>query len=871
MIKVKKILSLLIISFLILSNIVFAPSHPESEFYEGRPIDQSKEGRDYNREYNKEVPIVVYPHNIGSEEKRMMERFMRGELGEEEMRKMARSKSGKGFSEEEFQRGMIESKRMMERKDAFSYENEGYGNMYYDAGPSYEGYSKEHMIFGMVFEHIGDDIDPREIKQYCDEPEKIADTVINKLKDKVGDLQKVCGRIEEQEAKCSNDSKSDCSRIGMPFVREDATETEKIESVAYSCPPNKDAIIEACKRRSMFHMEQRIKNADEECKKRFDFEGDRLVKECERFRESNICDKDKFVERCMGGIKKEDFRKCNYDDPSKRYAAKSVGDCAVIKYACNSNENYFSNECGCGCQVISQCPTPSAPQCIEDTKLQKKTDANGCIYYYCEKQEHVCPEPVIPTCERGTVEKKADEKGCVTYYCRTIECPQVSKSVCNADETLQTYYDSAGCVSKYECIKHTVTCPEVQKPACGEGQSLTAKYDDKRCVVGYECISVTATSTSDSNSASIATGSAIMITGRAVSSAYDDIARQCENSWAHQQRVCFDTPQICDKDAFIKKCAEMERSNNEDSLSKVSYRCESQTIAEIKHAEQRCARIEKDRQRCVEDSAKRCEHMEGLAQECKELLTEENLRKFIVEETKKRCRFTDMLQDEEDVRKAEKSEVILAVLNTATEDDIKKLELFVENLKEELKLQDTTVYKGIIHPKSFGDIKLMPFVVNAKLSAVASSERAKEVKAKIVARGKVEEAVGKLVSLRDSDVPSQYLYIIEDKASEVLNVSEQLGEIEKKEEQKGIGYKIKLFLGLAKAAEQQEIGQLQGSKIKLSSSIETLANLIDEVPSDVAKAVLKEQVENLKKQQAEIEVLIETKEKKARGLFGVFG
>jgi len=43
------------------------------------------------------------------------------------------------------------------------------------------------------------------------------------------------------------------------------------------------------------------------------------------------------------------------------------------------------------------------------------------------------------------------------------------------------------------------------------------------------------------------------------------------------------------------------------------------------------------------------------------------------------------------------------------------------------------------------------------------------------------------------------------------------------------------------------------------------------VPSDVAKAILKEQVENLKKQKVEIEVLIETKEKKAKGLFGVFG
>ena len=204
--------------------------------------------------------------------------------------------------------------------------------------------------------------------------------------------------------------------------------------------------------------------------------------------------------------------------------------------------------------------------------------------------------------------------------------------------------------------------------------------------------------------------------------------------------------------------------------------------------------------------------------------------------------------------------------------NITKYENFIyDGLKEDLKLQDTTIYRGMIQPNSFGDVKLLPFVVNAKISARASSERAKEVKAKIVASTKVEEVAGKLASLRDSDVPAEYLYLIEDKASEVLDASDKLEEVEKKQEEKGFGYKIKLFLGLAKAAEQEEIKQLDESKAKLKGSIEALTKLVDEVPSDVAKAILKEQVENLNKQQAEIEILIETKEKKAKGLFGIFG
>ena len=82
---------------------------------------------------------------------------------------------------------------------------------------------------------------------------------------------------------------------------------------------------------------------------------------------------------------------------------------------------------------------------------------------------------------------------------------------------------------------------------------------------------------------------------------------------------------------------------------------------------------------------------------------------------------------------------------------------------------------------------------------------------------------------------------------------------------------MKLFFGLAKQAELEEIKQLQESKSKLNNSITTLAKLVDEVPSDVAKSILKEQVESLKKQQADIEVLIAAKEKKAKGFFGLFG
>ncbi|MBI4452835.1 hypothetical protein HY637_05365, partial [Candidatus Woesearchaeota archaeon] len=833
MIKIKRGLSLLVSIFLILSNIVFAQQSNPSQ-YEGRPIDPAGEGTEYYREGN----IIVYRNQIDSE-KEMMGRFMKEDFSEEEMRRMAKDKFGEDFDEMEFKKEMMKFREREERKSAFSYENEGYGRNYY--APSYEGYSKEYMVFGMLFEYIGDEIDPREIKQNCNDPDKIAEQVIAKLKDKVGDYQEVCKKIDEQESKCLEYVKKECSQIGTAYTREGATELEKLNAVAYSCPVNKDAIVEACNKRGEFYMKQRIENLDEECKKRFDFEGERLVRECEKFRESRFCDEDRYMKNCMAGVKEDEnedksgkgggFISAKWECYDGSGESRSDGSCKSYSYWSESARKSCESRCNAEtgkCRVLSfsvsnecrpeskqACPYSPVPQCERGAVLKSRTDSNGCVYSYCEKEltvcakdakqcpdgsyvsrtgancefaacpnvecvadadckKGICPdgseyrqygcssgkcitinyfqdpcqakcsEPVTPACTAGThLEKKADEKGCVTYYCKQDECPQASKPSCASGERLEAYYDNRGCVTSYQCIKYETACPAPTKPTCTEGQSMTTRYDDKGCIVGYECISVTSTTS---------------ITGNVAATAYNDFKMHCEKSWLEQQKLCLETPKVCDKEAFIEKCREQEKKSGQDLKSQIEKNCRTSTDSEVKHAEERCSKTGEEIKKCLEQGTKRCEHMKGLSEKCREFMTEDNIRKFIVEETKKKCKFKDILEDEDDIKKADKAEIVLAVLKTAAKEDIDKLSLFVSDLKEDLKLQDTIIYKGKISPNNFGEIKLLPFVINAKISAAESSERSKEVKSKIVASTKVEEAAGKLASLRDSDVPSEYLY-----------------------------------------------------------------------------------------------------------------
>ncbi len=848
MIKVKKLFSFLVISFFILSSFAFAQSTNEVSVSSSASGGGGSGGSD---SFNPMGGTEMKPGSMN-----------RGP-SEDQLRAMAKEKMGKDFSEEKFQQMMEQYQQQPSRKEDVSYGQKGFENRY-DSGPSYGGLSKEQMLFYMVFENIGNDIDPREIKDKCNEPGKIADIVISKLKARVGDIQNLCKKIEARESNCDDYSKKMCAMIGAPRAISNSNEIEKMQSMAFACPVDKEAIVHVCIIRSQNYLDKQINNIAENCEKKARSDSERMKQECERSRQNQVCEKDKYVSQCLTnmGARKDDF-----DDSGKRKIVcpknptPACGDGTKLESKTDANgcESYT-----CISTVASNpCPVQPVPSCKDSESIQKKSDERGCVYYYCQTAiiSTPCKDAPLTSCPPGNLQAKTtDDKGCPSYVC-IPKCPEQNVMTCPSGQVLQTKTDTNNCVT-YFCSTATTTCREPTKPACSSSQTVTTKYDSNKCPY-YECVTATTSSGSGSNSSSV--------TGAAVLNTYDDYLKQCESNWAQQERICKNTESSCGSTNYAERCKEQSEKNSEKVRPKIDENCKSQTESFILAAEDKCSRLDKEKTKCFEETSKKCSQVKGLSETCRLTLTEDNLRKFIVEEAGKRCRFSEKLEDNENITKSDKVEIVLAVLNTATQSDMDKLKLFVNDIKEDLKLQDTTVYKGTINPSSFGDVKLLPFVVNAKLSTFESSEKAKDVKAKIVAGQKAEDVASKLISLRDSDVPSQYLYVIEDKASDVLNVSDKLKDVEKKDGEKGLGYKMKLFFGFAKKAEQEEIRQLQESGKKLNSSIDALAKLSDEVPSDVAKSILKEQVENLKKQQKDIDALIAAKEKKSKGLFGVFG
>ena len=291
---------------------------------------------------------------------------------------------------------------------------------------------------------------------------------------------------------------------------------------------------------------------------------------------------------------------------------------------------------------------------------------------------------------------------------------------------------------------------------------------------------------------------------------------------------------------------------------------------QIKNMERQCAMMNAERQRCLDESSKRCEMSQGLAKECREKITEESFRNFIIREAEKKSKFMPYME-KKDFSKYEKMEVVLAVVDTVGEEEISKIKAIVENLEKKDEVDGKIIFEGLINPNEFNKLKELSFIVGAKLNAPESSETAKERKASIIAGLNPEKVVEKLLELTSSDVSSEYKYLIEGEANELLEASESIDKVEESEESKGIGYKIKLFLGLAKEIEESEVKNLEMSKGRLETSIKSLGKLAEEMPNDITKSILKEQVAELERQKDDLENLIKQKQKKAKGLLGLFG
>src|SRR3989338_1741195 len=90
--------------------------------------------------------------------------------------------------------------RFSDNNDGMEFKNYPLGNEFREGFNSdFGGLSKEEIIFGKIFEILGE-VDESEVMPYCDNPGKIAEIVISKVKVKIGDISGICEKIGKDES-----------------------------------------------------------------------------------------------------------------------------------------------------------------------------------------------------------------------------------------------------------------------------------------------------------------------------------------------------------------------------------------------------------------------------------------------------------------------------------------------------------------------------------------------------------------------------------------------------------------------------------------------------------------------------------------------
>ena len=109
--------------------------------------------------------------------------------------------------------------------------------------------------------------------------------------------------------------------------------------------------------------------------------------------EAKICPDGSSVGRTGPNCEFEACPACNYEDTNFDYKGRTLDVCSRIKFSCGTSEEYFSNECGCGCK-----------------KLVGENGEHYCSDY--DRKKEVCPQEEHPVC--GWANEKIQ---CFAYPC----------------------------------------------------------------------------------------------------------------------------------------------------------------------------------------------------------------------------------------------------------------------------------------------------------------------------------------------------------------------------------------------------------------------------------------------------------------------
>ena len=626
--------------------------------------------------------------------------------------------------------------------------------------PSRKFVSQDEAVSGELYRSMN--INFQEMTGYCDNPEKLKEFVLNKMHEALGQARDFCAKMEEDIASCQESQENNCKNMFRVTYQSGMPEKErKWSEVQNTCPPDKNAYIQACFEQNKQYVEDQQATAPERCRINWKQYGEQNYQQCSASLQQQNCDVNSYVEQCLKNwnVKPEDF-----------------------KPMCLSSDEVSSKKASCK----GTTEEVKEGDCVKDI-ICKPDDPEG-----------KCSTDYKPVCDGAT------------YIIYTNEC-------------LATNF---GGVKGY----FSGTCEASRKSSSKMAYGKNGELLDS----------------------------------------YDDFVNECKRQWDSQEKYCEQVKKSClGENDFIQNCVQQEEQNVQRMLTDVKYNCEKDALVNIRNRERECQQRNEQVKQCLQNAADACNQRKEEVKKCKDQYTEEKFTSLALQTAQKQCSLrsaTEQVQKVKDIfaelkgQNAAIVEVAIATTKEVGTDGEAKLKSFVLDIKKVYEDDSVIVYKAQIKANRLNEIKDIGWVVDAKILSVAKEGETTAVDEERIANKVVERL---LTLLQQAPVSDEFSFFLQGQASDIVQASDVADKIEVGEKSKGFFYKLLRTLGFMKKAEAREIAQLQASAQKLAVSIDKLGNLATDAQDPVYKAVLTEQIEELKKRQNEINELIGEKQKKA--------
>ena len=533
----------------------------------------------------------------------------------------------------------------------------------------------------------------------------------------------------------------------------------------------------------------------------------------------------------------------------------------------------------------------------------------------CEKRWELQQDKIVIDCKERISSLNCDEKSFMSkrlgeHSETNVEPVHLCKDVIYTVETKESCYNKGGklvpfktqegCIAGYVCestvnqeSQSSDSCSSaVYDPVCGsDGKTYSSDCTAKSAAIdisyrGTCIISTQEMPTSESTESGSGSSSGNLLTGGVTSSLTEsttltlpslDIATKCTILWQDRKVACAVTEKGCSKDAYISLCIRAESSASSSFQKQLDEKCNAEAMRRYTELKEKCIKIERNSENCKMQSWQRCEQFLAFTADCNAKLTSANIDAFVKEEVARRCNLKDYRESKEPVESMDHAGVIFGVKAGTTDGQLSELKTIITDIEKILELDTSVVYKGRMSPFDFEKLKEFDFILNAKIQSGKASATSEEIKARVTAKLSLKEieklrnaeTVPALLKVSDDTSP-EVAYTIEDEASNIVTATEDVDKILTDEDQRGFGHKLKLFFGFAKKQEKEEIANLTQSKDRLAKAIDVLQDASEDIDSDLTRAVLLEQIDNLRLQKADLEAFITAKEKRAKGFFNAF-